>query len=164
MLLFKFCGKPASLRPAIMRQRLPFLGLLLAAIAGIVVSHFSWWPSGIFLAGSGVSFAVWLFSPQVAVDLCGGRLCIRGAYPGRRVSRFPGSSRRWLEREGALHRHRVEWTRIPYPSARVGRGFALGVRSMELDGREFPCPAGVVVTVSIPVRARRQNPVTGISA
>lgn len=143
-----------SLRPAITRQRLPFLGLLLAAFAGILVSHFSGWPSWIFLAGSGASCAVWLFTRRalwihVAVGCAFG--CVHTWQTRESVSwrleEMVGSGNILCTATGAVDSD-------PAPFGEGRERFTLGVRSMAIDGGEFPCPADVVVTVKSPAPAR----------
>lgn len=137
-----------------MRQRLPFLGMLIAAIAGIVVSDFFWWPSWIFLAGAGVSFAGWLLTRRV-LWIYAAAGCAFGCVHiwqtresvSWRLAEMVGSGRVLCTATGAVDSD-------PAPFGEGRERFTLGVRSMEIDGREFPCPADVVVTAKSPGPAR----------
>jgi len=137
-----------------MRQRLPFLGLLLAAISGIVVSHFSWWPSGIFLAGAGISCAAWSFTRRAMwlYAAAGCAFACAHAWQTResvswQLAEMVRSGRMLCTATGAV-------VSDPTPFGEGRERFTLGVRSMEIDGREFPCPADVVVTLKSPAPAR----------
>lgn len=146
-----------SLRSAMMRQRLPFLGLLLAAIVGILVSDCSEWPSLFFLAGSGASCAGWLFSRRafwIFAALGSAFACVH-TWQTRESASWQLAGRVGDERILCT----VDGFVVSDPASFGGdrERFALGMQTMEIDGREFACPADLVVTVksSSPARGDR---------
>ncbi|MEI6277803.1 MAG: ComEC/Rec2 family competence protein [Verrucomicrobiae bacterium] len=143
-----------SFRPTIFRQRLPFMGLLLAAMAGIITSDFSGWPSSAFLAGAAASLVVWLFfrrslSCYLAVGCafaCAQAWQTRES-PAWRLAERIGGARVLCTASGTV-------VSDPVPFGKERERVTLRMEKLALGGEEFPCAADAAVRMKSPAPAR----------
>ncbi|MEI8311990.1 MAG: ComEC/Rec2 family competence protein, partial [Verrucomicrobiota bacterium] len=136
-----------------LRQRLPFLGLLLAAIAGILFSEFVSWPSLVFCAAAGVFLAAGFFpvrGPWILLSVAAAFACVhvwqtRESTSQRLASEVNGG--RFL----VVATGRVSSDPAPYGAAR--ERFTMHVESLEMEGKVLHPSAPVAVVIPSPAPA-----------
>ncbi|MEI6070850.1 MAG: ComEC/Rec2 family competence protein [Verrucomicrobiae bacterium] len=143
-----------SFRPAIFHQRLPFLGLLLAAMVGILASDFSGCPSPVFLAGAASSLVAWLFFRRglpVWLALGCAFACVEAwqtrESPAWRLAERLGGGRELCTATGSA-------VSDPVPFGKDRERVILRMENLELAGEKFPCAADVSVRLKSPAPAR----------
>ncbi len=143
-----------SVDQTIFRQRLPFLGLLLAAVAGILVSDFSDWPSVGFLIAAVVLLSVGLLSargPWILLSVACAFACVHAWQTSE------STSRRLADLIGdkkllAVAKGRVASDPVAYGTTH--ERFTMSVEELEWEGRVFFPSASVAVIVPSPAPAQ----------
>ncbi|MEI6035379.1 MAG: ComEC/Rec2 family competence protein [Verrucomicrobiae bacterium] len=141
-------------RPALFRQRLPFLGLLLAAMAGILGSDLSGTPSSAFLAGAAGGLIAWLFFRRAAFTYLAvgcAFACVQAwqtrESPAWRLAERVGGGRELCSASGTV-------VSDPVPFGKDRERVTLRMEMLELEGAWHPCAADVAVEVKSPAPAR----------
>jgi len=136
------------------RQRLPFLGLLLAAMAGILASDFSCWPSSVFLAGAAGGLVVWLFIRRgllLYLTVGCAFACVHvwqtRESPSWRLAERIGGARTLCTASGTI-------ISDPSPFGKERERVTLRMEKLEIGGKEFPCAADVAVRLKSPAPGR----------
>jgi ComEC/Rec2-related protein len=142
------------LHPAIFRQRLPFLGLLLAAMAGILASEFLGCSSAVFLAGAAGSLVVWLFVRRslssyfaVACAFACAQAWQTRESPSWSLAERIGGGRVLCTASGTV-------VSDPVPFGKDRERVTLRMEKLELEGAEFSCAADVAVRLKSPAPGR----------
>ncbi len=138
----------------IFRQRLPFLGLLLAAMAGILAGEFSAAGSAGFFGGAAVALVAWIFlrrSPAIYFAVACGFACAH-VWQTRestawRLAESVGGGRTLCAATG-----RIVSDPSPYGKDRVR--VVLRAETVEFGGHVFPCAADVLLTLKAPAPGR----------
>lgn len=145
-----------------LRQRLPFFGLLLAAITGILFSGFVDWPAAAFLAASGLFLIVGFLpvrGPWLLLSVACAFACVHiwqtRESPSQRLAELVKSGRLLVVATGKV-------TSDPVPYGLSRERFTLGVESLEMDGRMWHPSGSVAVVIPSPAPAQGdQVSVTG---
>ncbi|MBE2203656.1 MAG: ComEC/Rec2 family competence protein [Chthoniobacterales bacterium] len=143
-----------SVHPPINRQRLPFFGLLLAAVAGILIADFTDWPSlgflipAILLAMAGVVLVrgPWIFLSVACAFACVHVWQTRES-PSQRLADSVGD-----EKILAMAKGRVVTDPVPYGA--MHERFTLAVEEIGWEGRTLFPSARVAVIAPIPAPAQ----------
>jgi len=140
--------------PQFFRQRLPFLGLLLAAIAGILTASLASWPSGVFLAGTAVFLCAGIVIPRgpwIFVAVACAFACVH-VWQTRestswRLAREVGTGRQLVEATGEV---------VSEISAHgsTRERFIMRVNSLKMAGKTLRPAAGVAVLMPVPGPSR----------
>ena len=136
------------------RQRLPFFGLLIAAVSGILISSAVDWPPAIFFAGSmGFLLAAIFFrrGPWIFVSVACAFGCVHlwqtRESTSYRLATEVGSGRVLVTASGVV-------TASPVPYGETRERFAVRVEQMEMGGKLLSPSARVSVVMPAPAPAR----------
>jgi len=139
------------------RQRLPFFGLLIAAVAGILFASSVSWPPAVFCTASMAFLLAALFlrrGPWIFVSVACAFACVHlwqtRESTSYRLAGIVGSGRALVTASGAV-------TANPVPYGATRERFAMRVDQMEMGGKilgPFAC-VSVVVPAPAPVRGDR---------
>ena len=136
------------------RQRLPFFGLLIAAVSGIVfASSVSWSPAGFFAASMVFMAGAFIFKrgPWIFVSVACAFACVHlwqtRESTSYRLAGIVGSGRSLVTASGVV-------TANPVPYGATRERFAMLVDQMEMDGRILSPSARVSVVMPAPAPAR----------
>jgi len=138
----------------LLRQRLPFAGLLAAAAAGILVAAAVQIPSAVFAAASLFALVAWVFHRRTAWTL----IAVAAAFatvqvwqtresPARALVRILGSGRTVATAVGT-----VADEPAPFGQSRIR--FTLALKSLTFNGSTFNCPVRIVIVTRGPAPGR----------
>ncbi|MFA7234778.1 MAG: ComEC/Rec2 family competence protein [Terrimicrobiaceae bacterium] len=137
-----------------LRQRLPFLGLLLAAIGGILFSDVVSWPSAVFCALAGLFLVAGflpLRGPWILLSVAGAFACAHvwqtRESTSRRLADLVEDGRFLVVAEGRV-------SSDPAPHGAAHERFTMRVERLELEGKELRSSARVAVVVPAPAPAQ----------
>lgn len=137
-----------------LRQRLPFLGLLLAAIAGILFSDFADWPSGVFFGLSALFLLLALFRARgqwIFLSVACAFACVHVWQTRESTSQALAA----LVKDGrflVVARGSVSSDPAPYGAAHVR--FTMRVETLEIEGKALRPSASVAVVTPAPAPAQ----------
>lgn len=139
---------------AVFRQRLPFFGLLLAAIAGILAASYSVWPSSVFCAASLVFLFVALLSGRglwIFVSVACAFACVHlwqtKESTSRRLADAIGNGRYLVTASGV-----VSSSPAPYGASR--ERFTMKVDKLEWQGKLLSPFAEIAAVIGTPAPGR----------
>lgn len=139
---------------AFRKQRLPFLGLLLAALTGILLAAAVTWPSGIFLALCGIFLVAGVLplrGPWILASVACAFACVQ-VWQTRESS--SESLARILGNRTLLVEARGRVISDPAPSGTTRERFTMQIASLERGGRIMKISAPAVVVMPSPAPAR----------
>jgi hypothetical protein len=139
---------------AFRRLRLPFLGLLLAALTGILLAAAVTWPSGIFLALCGIFLVAGVLplrGPWILASVACAFACVQ-VWQTRESS--SETLARILDSRTLLVEARGRVISDPTPSGTTRERFTMQIANLERDGRIMTISAPVVVVMPSPAPAR----------
>ena len=145
-----------------LRQRIPFLGLLLAAISGILLSDFVGWPSGLYCAAFGlflIAALVRIRGPWILFSVACAFACVHVWQTRESTSQELAA----LVKDGrflVVARGSVSSDPVPYGASH--ERFTMCVETMEFEGKGLRPFASVAVVTPSPAPAQGdQVTVTG---